>query len=172
MALTECFVRIKKTVILMMVFLLSACGYHLRGALTLPAGLKSIFLKGGSPQLQEQFASSMKVSSVPVASAPESADLIIRIYNENNDRRVLSLNAGGTANDFELDYNLEYELVDSKNKVLMPRQPISIKREYYNNQQAILAKDNEELIIRHEMYQQAIRSIVGGAKTALDASSK
>jgi len=54
----------------------------------------------------------------------------------------------------------------------MPRQPISIKREYYNNQQAILAKDNEELIIRHEMYQQAIRSIVGGAKTALDASSK
>ena len=97
---------------------------------------------------------------------------LIRIYNENNDRRVLSLSSSGVANDFELDYNLEYELVDSKNKILMARQPLSIKREYYNNQQAVIAKDNEEQIIRHEMYQQAVRSIVGGAKVALDASSK
>ena len=168
----ECFVQVKKTVLLMMMLLLSACGYHLRGPLTLPTGLKSIYLESASPQLQEQFNASMKISSIPVANSSENASLIIRIYNENNDRRVLSLSSSGVANDFELDYNLEYELVDSKNKILMARQPLSIKREYYNNQQAVIAKDNEEQIIRHEMYQQAVRSIVGGAKVALDASSK
>ena len=140
--------QVKKTVLLMMMLLLSACGYHLRGPLTLPTGLKSIYLESASPQLQEQFNASMKISSIPVANSSENASLIIRIYN------------------------LEYELVDSKNKILMARQPLSIKREYYNNQQAVIAKDNEEQIIRHEMYQQAVRSIVGGAKVALDASSK
>ncbi len=163
---------IKKSVILGMAFLLSACGYHLRGALELPAGLKNVYLEGGSGQLQEQFNSAMKTSSVGIASSPETAGMIVRIFNEDNQRRVLSLSSTGTANDFELEYRFDYELVDSKNKVLMPRQSVEIKREYYNDQVAVIAKGNEEIVIRNEMYQQAVRSIVNRARVALAASPK
>lgn len=163
---------IKKSVILGMAFLLSACGYHLRGALELPAGLKNVYLEGGSGQLQEQFNSAMKTSSVGIASSPETAGMIVRIFNEDNQRRVLSLSSTGTANDFELEYRFDYELVDSKNKVLMPRQSVEIKREYYNDQVAVIAKGNEEAVIRNEMYQQAVRSIVNRARVALAASPK
>jgi len=45
-------VLIKKTVIVLIALLLSACGYHLRGAFELPVGMKSIFLEGGSAPLQ------------------------------------------------------------------------------------------------------------------------
>jgi LPS-assembly lipoprotein len=76
------------------------------------------------------------------------------------------------ANDFELGYRFNYELVDSKNKVLMPQQPIEIKREYYNDQLAVLAKGNEEALIISEMYQQAVRSIVNGARVALETNPK
>ena len=155
-----------------MVLLSSACGYHLRGALELPAGLKNVYLEGGSAQLREQFKRAMDISSVPLASSPETAGLIIKIFNEDNQRRVLSLGSGGTANDFELAYRFDYELVDSKNKLLMPRQPIEIKREYYNNQLAVIAKDNEEMVIRNEMYQQAVRSIINGARVALGQNPK
>lgn len=163
---------IKKSVILGMAFLLSACGYHLRGALELPAGLKNVYLEGGSGQLQEQFNSAMKTSSVGIASSPETAGMIVRIFNEDNQRRILSLSSTGTANDFELEYRFDYELVDSKNKVLMPRQSLEIKREYYNDQVAVIAKGNEEIVIRNEMYQQAVRSIVNRARVALAASPK
>ena len=163
---------IKKSVILGMAFLLSACGYHLRGALELPAGLKNVYLEGGSGQLQEQFNSAMKTSSVGIASSPETAGMIVRIFNEDNQRRILSLSSTGTANDFELEYRFDYELVDSKNKVLMPRQSLEIKREYYNDQVAVIAKGNEEAVIRNEMYQQAVRSIVNRARVALAASPK
>ena len=161
---------IKKSVILGMALLLSACGYHLRGALELPDGLKNVYLVGGSGQLQEQFNSAMKTSSVGIASSPETAGIIVRIFNEDNQRRVLSLSSTGTANDFELEYRFDYELVDSKNKVLMPRQSVEIKREYYNDQVAVIAKGNEEIVIRNEMYQQAVRSIVNRARVALAAS--
>ena len=163
---------IKKSVILGMAFLLSACGYHLRGALELPAGLKNVYLEGGSGQLQEQFNSAMKTSSVGIASSPETAGMIVRIFNEDNQRRVLSLSSSGAANNFELEYRFDYELVDSQNKVLMPRQSVEIKREYYNDQVAVIAKGNEETVIRNEMYQQAVRSIVNRARVALAASPK
>jgi LPS-assembly lipoprotein len=140
--------------------------------LELPAGLKNVYLEGGSAQLREQFKRAMELSSVPLASSPETAGMIVKIFDEDSQRRVLSLGSGGTANDFELSYRFDYELVDSKNKVLMVRQPIEIKREYFNNQLAIIAKDNEETVIRNEMYQQAVRSIVNRARVALEASPK
>ena len=163
---------IQKSVILALALLLSACGYHLRGALELPAGMKNVYLEGGSPQLQEQFNSLMKLSSVPLASSPEAAGIIVRIFNEDSQRRVLSLNSAGVANDFELGYSFDYELADSKNMVLMARQPMEIKREYYNDQLAVLAKGNEEDLIRNEMYQQAVRSIVNRARVALETNPK
>jgi len=165
-------VLIKKSIILIMALSLSACGYHLRGALQLPAGLKNVYLEGGSPELREHFKRTMEISSVPLASSPETAGLIVKISDEDSQRRVLSLNSGGTANDFELGYRFNYEIVDSKNKVLSERQSVEIKREYYNDQLAIIAKDNEELVIRNEMYQQAVRNIVNHARVALGASPK
>ena len=163
---------IKKSIIFTLALLLSACGYHLRGALNLPAGLKDVYLQGASPELNQQFSKTMKISSIAIASSPEKAGMIVRIFNEDSQRRVLSLNAGGAANDFELDYGFDYEIIDSKNTVIIPRQPLSIKREYFNNQQAIIAKDNEEMVIRNEMYQQAVRSVISRAQVALETKNK
>jgi len=152
--------------------LLSACGYHLRGNIELPAGLKNVYLEGGSAQLREQFKRAMEASSIKLNSSAEGAGIIVRIFDEDSQRRVLSLSSGGTANDFELSYRFDYELVDSKNKVLIAREPIEIKREYFNDQLAIIAKDNEETVIRNEMYQQAVRTLVNHTRAALETSVK
>jgi LPS-assembly lipoprotein len=165
-------VLIKKSVIILIALLLSACGYHLRGAFELPAGLKNIFLEGGSAPLQAQFKKAMDLSSIPIAASAESAGIVIRIYDEKSERRVLSLAATGVANDFELDYRMEYEIVDAKDTLLMARQPLEIKREYYNDQLAVIAKESEETIIKNEMYLQAVRTIINRAKSVIDKKLK
>jgi LPS-assembly lipoprotein len=165
-------VLVKKSFVLILALLLSACGYHLRGAMELPAGIKSVYLEGGSPQLRVQFNRAMETSSVALASSPETAGMIVKIFNEDNQRRVLSLSSGGVANNFELNYRFEYEIVDSKNKVLLARQPVEIKREYFNTQQAVIAKDIEETVILNEMYQQAVRTVINRARLAFQADSK
>ncbi len=162
------FVPIKKSVIVLIALLLSACGYHLRGAFELPAGMKNIFLDGGSAPLQIQFKKAMDFSSIPIAVSAETASIVIRIFDENSQRRVLSLASTGVANDFELGYQFEYEIVDSKDNILMARQPLDIKREYYNDQSAVIAKESEELIIKNEMYLQAVRTIVNRARSIID----
>jgi len=162
----------KKAAIFVMALLLSACGYHLRGAIQLPENMKSIYVEGGSGALLEQFKQVMKASSAQLSNSRAGAGIVIKIFNEDFNRRVLSLSARGKSNEFELNYRLDYEFANAKDVTLMERQSVEIKRDYYNDQQYIIAKDNEETGIRNEMYQQAVQTIVNRARVVLESGAK
>jgi LPS-assembly lipoprotein len=66
-----------------------------------------------------------------------------------------------------LEYRLNYQITDAKGSVLKELQPIEIRRDYFNDQQLILGKDNEELVIRNEMYQQAVRTMINQVRFGL-----
>lgn len=150
-----------------LICMVSACGYHLRGAYDLPNGMKNILLQGGSPAFREQLNDALKTSSGRLARSPDKADVVLKIYNDRIERRVVSLSERGRSNQFELDGNLEYEVIDKNNKVIVERSPIKLRREYFNDQQDIIAKDNEETVIRNEMYQQAVRTILNRSRSAM-----
>jgi LPS-assembly lipoprotein len=165
-------VRINLSVTIIIALLTTACGYHLRGAYDLPVGMKTVFLQGGSPAFVNQLNIVLKSSSGQLASSPEKADIVLRIFRDDIQRRVLSLSQRGTSNDIELDGHLEYELRNSKNEVLVPREPMDFKREYFNDQQDVIAKDNEETIIRNELYQQVVRAIINRGRAAIAVKAK
>lgn len=162
----------KKAAIFIMALLLGACGYHLRGALDLPAGMTNIYMDGGSAPLREQFKRTLRSSAGKLVNSPEGAGMIIKIFGEDFNRRALSLSSRGKAEEFELFYRLEYELLGSGSSVLMSRQPLEIRRDYFNDQQDIMAKESEEAVIRNEMYQQAVRTIVDRARVVLEANAR
>ena len=157
----------KKAVILSLALILSACGYHLRGALELPGNMKNIYVEGGSAPLHDQFQQIVKSSSTQLSSSRKGAGLIIKIYDEDFSRRSLSLSSRGKSNEFELYYHFDYELVDAGGNKMTDRQTVEIRREYYNDQSVVIAKDNEETVIRGEMYQQAVYAIFNRARIVL-----
>lgn len=114
----------------------------------------------------------MKTSSAQLVSSRKGAGIVIKIFNEDFNRRVLSLSERGKTNEFELVYHLDYEFANAADVSLMERQTVEVRREYYNDQQYIIAKDNEEAVIRNEMYQQAVQNIVNRARVVLEASAK
>jgi LPS-assembly lipoprotein len=162
----------KKSIIFVVAILVSACGYHLRGALVLPEGMKNIYLQGGSTQFREQFSKALKSSSGNIVNSPEDAGITISILGEEMNRRVLSLSSRGRSNEFELYYHLQYELIKAGNTKVLERQPVEIRREYFNDQQDIMAKDNEEAVIRNEMYQQAVHTIINRIQVVLQVNAK
>lgn len=164
----------KKTAVLILAFLLSACGYHFRGALEMPANMKNVYVEGGSALLLDQFKQTFNSSTVKLSTTRKDAGLVIKVFNEDFSRRVLSLGSTGKSNEFELYYRLEYEFTNAGDALLMERQTVEIRREYYNNQQQqmIIAKDNEEAVIRDEMYQQAVSAIINRARIVLSAGAK
>lgn len=151
----------KRALILIWVTSLMACGYHLHGTSDVPEIMKHIHVRSASPQLLAGFKDSFKLAGARLNDAPEAGGVIINVLNERFERRTLSLSSTGKANEFELHYVLEFELlaVDG-NVAIMPRQQIEVNRDYYNDQQDIMGKGNEETQIRQEMYQQAVRSVL------------
>jgi LPS-assembly lipoprotein len=164
-------VRIMLSVIVIAT-LLTACGYHLRGAYDLPKGMKTIFLQGGSPIFKDQLNAALESSSGRLVDSPEKAEIVLRVIRDGIDRRALSLSERGRSNEIELAGHLEYELFDSKNKVLVAHEPIDFRRQYFNDQQDVIAKDNEETVIRKEMYQQVVRTIINRGRAALEVNAK
>ncbi len=165
-------IRLLQLFILLLTVFVTACGFHPHGASSLPLELRQVYLEGGSPALREQVKQQLNQSNSHLASSRENASMVIKLFDEQFQRRVLSLSARGKANEYELLYRMEYELATPKDAILLARQPLEVRRDYYNDQQAILARDNEEAVLRNEMAQQAIRTMLSQARFTLDKSEK
>jgi len=162
----------KKAVVLVMALLLSACGYHLRGAFQLPENLKSVYVEGVTGDVLEQFKQVLKASSATLSSSRKEAGIVIKVSNEEFNRRVLSVSSSGKSNEFELEYRMDYEFANAKDVLLMEKQTVEIRRDYYNDQKFVIAKENEENVIRNEMYRQAVQTILNRARVVLEAGAK
>ncbi len=160
--------QIKKTVLLTLLLFVSACGYQLRGSIDLPEGLKSIYLQNASAQLQKTMKKTLKSSGGQLVDKVEQAGLIVQVIKEKMDRRVLSLSSTGRASEYEIIYQLEFNLLDAERKALSKTQKIEITKDYFNNQEEVLGKDNEERVIRDEMYRRAVQSIVNRSRVVLE----
>jgi len=155
----------------LLTLLLTACGYHLRGAVDLPSDLKAVYIEGASEPLREQFRKALESSTVKMVNTRAESGTVITVSNEESSKRALSLGSSGLANQYGLEYRFSYKVTDKNDKELVKPQPIEIRREYFNNQQLILAKDNEEIVIRNEMYQQAVRTMINQIQAGLKANA-
>lgn len=163
------FVFIRKTlVVLGLSVLLEACQYHLRGESEVPEIMRHIYLQAASPPLYASFKETMRQAGSNLSQKPEPGGIILNILNERFDRRTLSLSATGKTNEFQLFYILDFEVLNAENKLVIPRQSVQVNRDYFNNQQDIIGKGNEEALIRTEMYNQAVRTILDRGRAIIN----
>ncbi len=159
-----------KIVLFFLVLLLSACSYQLQGTYSIPAALKTAYVEGATLPLREHLLKAVRPADGRFAFSPGQAALIIRVIKEHEDSRPLSLNEQGRINERELSYRLDYELSGPDNVLLLPRQYLEIRREFFFSQQDIIATENEEKVIRDEMYQQAATMLISRTRVILEAA--
>lgn len=159
--------QIKYTLLLASLLMFSACGYHLRSSLDLPKELKTVYIEGASGQLRNILKKSLRSSVAKLVNHASEAGIVIKVVKEKMRNHVLSLNASGRANEYELYYVLDFLLLDAKGNVLTETQSIEITRDYFNNQEELLGKYNEEQVIRDEMYYQAVSIMLNRSRIVL-----
>lgn len=164
--------KIKNMVVLTLLLFISACGYQLRGSIELPKELESIYMQGGSRALKKTMQKTRKSSGGQLVDHIEQAEIIIKIEKENMDRRVLTLSSTGRVSEYELIYIVEFTLLDKAKEIISKQQRIEINRDYFNNQDEVLGKNNEERVIKEEMYRRAVRSIFYRSRVALEKLEK
>lgn len=152
--------------------LFGGCGYHLRGSIDLPEALRHAYVFGASSVLKAEVTDILRTSKAKLASSPNEAGIVIKVLKEDMQRRVLSIGSTGKSSEMEMDYYLRFQFFDNKENPVMDEQTIELTREFFNDQTAILAKDNEEMMIRKEMYKQAARMLLARAQIATENQKK
>jgi LPS-assembly lipoprotein len=134
--------------------LLAGCGFHLQGTVTLPQGLNSVFI--ATPDELTPFAVALRQSiarsGATVAPSAGEADTVLRITKDRAGRRVLSVSARNTPQEYEIFYAVEYS-IDRAGKEVVQAQPLELTRNFSFTEAQLLAKDREEEVLRDAMAQ-------------------
>lgn len=156
--------------ILMLLLGLSACGFRLRGHVDVPPQMQETYIKGAAAfsELYIELQKALERAGAKIVSGPEVATAQLNIASEQLKRRVLSVDAQGRASEYELTYEVVFDLQDKANKVLVATQTVSLLRDYKFDPDNVLAKDTEEVQLRKSLViaavQQLMRRIDAGLK--------
>jgi len=132
--------------------LVAGCGFRLQGASVLPEGLDRVHVVTRdelSAFSVELFRGLERAGAQRAASAGE-ADAVVRITNDRTGRRVLSVSARNTPQEFEIFYVVEYS-IDAGGEQVVPPQRLELTRNISFDESQLLAKDREQEILRDAM---------------------
>lgn len=146
--------------IFLLATILSSCGFQLRGQAALP--FKTVFIETSGYSL---FANDLERairsgSETKVVRNREEADAVLKILSEAQDRRILSLSAGGRVREFELRYSVSYRVVDRANQDLALPGTIQLHRDLTYDDTEVLAKESEELLLYKDMKADAVQQML------------
>jgi LPS-assembly lipoprotein len=150
--------------------LLTSCGFHLRGAVTLPPQMERTQLLGVDARsaLAAEITAALEDAGVRVVAGDATAQLVIS--GERQARRLLSVGSTGRASEYEITYQFSFELRAPAEAtaaggkpavvVLVPQQSISLNRDYSFDPDNVLGKGDEEALLVREMRSFAVRQML------------
>lgn len=157
---------IQATVMLLVICImftsLTACGWRLRGSLDKELSLPPLYLeiKSGSPDLRSELPQTLRAAGVQLEPKRESAQLILVISNETQQRRVLAVGRVGKVSEYELLYQLSFSVRDQAGKEVLASDAIRQQRDYTFNENEVLAKGEEERQLFGFMRSMAIQTLL------------
>lgn len=151
----------QKILILVVLFLLTACGFKLRGQISsLP--FKSMYVSAPEGHtigmdLERAVGAS---STTKVTTNAVEAEAVLEVVSAIHERVILSLSGGGRVRDFNLIYRVVYRLVDKQGIEIIPNTEVAITRILPFLDAQILAKEAEEKLLQKDMQADAIQQII------------
>jgi LPS-assembly lipoprotein len=132
--------------------LLSGCGFHLQGRKPLPDTLKGAYVQATDPQTDfvQDLRKALLRSGVRPPLQKDKASAIVYITKDEVIRRTLSVSANNQPNEYEVTYNVRFS-VSAGDKELLAPQDVSSTRSYSFSESLLLAKEHEESILRQAM---------------------
>ncbi len=153
--------RKQQIFILVVLLLLTACGFKLRGQISaLP--FKSMYVNAPDGHtIGLEMERMIKTSSTTkLAASPAEADATLDIISVVNDRAILSLSGGGRVRDFNLVYRVVYRVLDHRGVEIVPNTEITLTRILPFLDAQIVAKEAEERLLVKDMQTDALQQIV------------
>ncbi len=139
--------------------MLTACGFHLRGAADLP--FKTIYLGfGPNSSVGAELKRNIEASGAKVVADPKDAEANLRVLADSRDRQVLTLNTNGRVREFALFQRFTFSVTDAKGAIVIPPAAITLRRVVTYDENQELAKQAEEALLYRDMQSDLVQQIL------------
>ena len=139
---------------------ITGCGFHLRGDIILPSLYERVHVVSrGDADVGQALTKALENVGSQIVSTPEASTSVVTVLSSGTQRRALNV-AGKAIREYELQLNITFVVQDNKGVQLSEQQTVSVVRNFQNDPNDVLGKDNEEQIIRQEMMQPAIIQVL------------
>ena len=138
--------------VLVVVLLLAGCGFQLRGDVELSERLRTPYLEAPdrySP-FHAELTGALAGAGATLAARREEASAVVIIHRDDTGRNVLTISARNTPQEYEVYYTVEYSVAAGGREIL-PRQQLTLTRDYAYDDTEVLAKQHEERDIREAL---------------------
>jgi len=149
--------------LIILIFLLSSCGFHLRGHGLKGAGFPfgSLYLKSAAPTpFISDLQSNLELYKIKLAASAAEADLTLDIVSEASDKQILALSGAGQVLEFQLRYRVSIRAYDKQMNEWLAADEISLQRTLSYDAAQILAKEQEEGLLYRDMRSDAVQQVM------------
>ena len=132
--------------------LCGGCGFRLAGSEPLPPVMATPFLdvQDAYTDFAREFERHLKGSGARLQSQDAGASATVLVTRDEVRRRVLSVSASNIPTEYELTYTVTVAVRSAGKEILAP-QTLSLARDYSFDENTLLAKENEEDVLRVQM---------------------
>ena len=145
----------------------NGCGFHLRGSSPVALRFSGVFVESASaPQVAAQLRRQLQYNGVALKRKPALAEAVVTLRGERFEQRVLSVDPRtGKVREYEIAYRVDLMVADAKGHSLLAAQSVDLVRDYTFDETAVLAKSDEEQLLRQEMIQDAAATVLRRLET-------
>ena len=150
-----------------LVSVITGCGFRPRGSITELADPGAVFIDvSRGVTLRAELQAALRERSFSLAENRDVADILLRISEEQQNERIISIQSSGVVSEIELSHSVAMQLAQRRldePPAYNPNQPanrVEVIREYTNDILQVLGKEQEAQILREEMREELVRQVV------------
>lgn len=156
-------IGMRLTLGLIVLSLLSACGFQLRGQVAQLQGLSQpLAVSGVAPNspLGRELHDQLQQAGAQLAEEGASASATLRISGMNSSERVIGLDSRNRATEYELMESLRFSLRDQARGQLIPEQTLRVTRTLFAPQNRVLSGQQEAQTLREDMRRELVNLLI------------
>ena len=142
---------------------LSACGFHLREALSLPPDLGPVRVTAGDPYspLRQSLERALGHAGATIAPTDDERALTtLAVRSELWASTPLSVDQFGRAQEYTLRYAVVFSMRDADGRDVIPQQAIELARDYLAPPADSIGADSERELLSRELEREMTASII------------
>lgn len=155
--------KIKKySISLVLILLLTGCGFHLRGVIDIPEWLNNVAIisNDNNKELASLLKSQLEGYKVDVNSDPSLAKYWLIIKNSSLQQQIVSIGASTNPRQYQLILTIEFMLQTPKGQIIKAPRKVAVNRQLTVNNDRILGSNEEEALLVSEMRHDAVIQII------------